>query len=164
MPIRVETPKNLDQIFSLECFKFNEMKGLFRTIFEYLQQFEGQIDMMDNRLNNIKIPDFSKLMKQIQDLDMKVFEADKARRQLSDEFEQFKLQATEKFDEIHSHFTMEDDSLDTRITKLEEEVEELKKRPVATSDNNLDFSQFCTNDEFLNLMERVSAVEKRNLE
>ena len=27
---KIETPKHLDSIFSLECFKYNEMKGLFK--------------------------------------------------------------------------------------------------------------------------------------
>ena len=37
--LKVETPKNLDQIFSLECFKYLEMKGVFKNIYEYLTLF-----------------------------------------------------------------------------------------------------------------------------
>ena len=36
---KIETPKNIDDIFSLDCFKFNEMKKLFNLIFGHLEDF-----------------------------------------------------------------------------------------------------------------------------
>jgi hypothetical protein len=39
LSFKVETPKNLDSIFSLECFHFLEMKGVFKNIYEYLKMF-----------------------------------------------------------------------------------------------------------------------------
>jgi hypothetical protein len=37
--LQVEIPKNLEGIFSLDCFKFNEMNGIFHNIYEYLTIF-----------------------------------------------------------------------------------------------------------------------------
>ena len=51
MPLKIETP-NIDPIFSLDCLKLNEMKGLFKTIFDYLQKMGHKLD---------SIPDFSDL-------------------------------------------------------------------------------------------------------
>ena len=51
MPLNVETPP-IDPIFSLDCLKLNEMKGLFKTIFDYLKQMGDKLDA---------VPDFSDL-------------------------------------------------------------------------------------------------------
>lgn len=57
---KVETPKKqLDSIFSLECFKYNEMKGLFIEIYAYLTKFGLKLEDLDKKFNGI--PDFSKL-------------------------------------------------------------------------------------------------------
>jgi ABC-type polysaccharide/polyol phosphate transport system ATPase subunit len=63
---KVETPKNLDSIFSLECFKYNEMKGVFKNIYEYLTMFGLKIDEMDSKFAGI--PDFSKVMSTLDDI------------------------------------------------------------------------------------------------
>ena len=57
---KVETPtKQLDAIFSLDCFKYNDMKGLFKEIYAYLTKFGLKMSELDKALGNI--PDFSKL-------------------------------------------------------------------------------------------------------
>ena len=58
---KVETPKNLDSIFSLDCFKYNEMKGLFKDIYAYLTKFGLKMEDLDKKFAGI--PDFSKLQK-----------------------------------------------------------------------------------------------------
>ena len=58
---KIETPKNLDSIFSLDCFKYNEMKGLFKQIYEYLTRVGIKLGDIDNKLANI--PDFDSLTK-----------------------------------------------------------------------------------------------------
>ena len=63
---KIETPKNLDAIFSLDCFKYNEMKGLFKQIYEYLTRVGMKISEMDARLNSI--PNFDNLEKSIKEL------------------------------------------------------------------------------------------------
>jgi hypothetical protein len=45
--LKVETPNNLEKIFSLECFKFNDMKGVFYDIYEHLTLFGDKIDAHD---------------------------------------------------------------------------------------------------------------------
>ena len=47
---KVETPKNLDTIFSLDCFHFNDMKGVFKNIYEILKTFGIKIDELDRKL------------------------------------------------------------------------------------------------------------------
>ena len=47
LSLKVETPKNLDAIFSLECFKYLEMKGVFKNIYEYLKMFGIKFEEME---------------------------------------------------------------------------------------------------------------------
>ena len=56
------------------------------------------------------------------------------------------------------------DNYQERITKLEELVEELKMRPVASGGGEVDYSILCMKEEYLALMKQVTAVEKRNIE
>ena len=51
-----------------------------------------------------------------------------------------------------------------RITKLEELVQELKMRPVASGGAEVDYSILCMKEEYLALMKQVTSVEKRNIE
>lgn len=57
-----------------------------------------------------------------------------------------------------------DASLEKRIVILEEEVELLKKRPVAQAGTNIDYDLIPSKEDVLRLLERMQAVEKRNLE
>ena len=68
--LRIETPKNLDQIFSLECFKYLEMKGLFKEIYAYLMKVDNKFDQIDVKLN--RIPNFDGLTKSIKDLEQRL--------------------------------------------------------------------------------------------
>ena len=60
---KVETPKNIDSIFSLDCFKFNEMKGLFKIIFEHLTKLGLKVEEMDTAVKGI--PDFKSLLQRL---------------------------------------------------------------------------------------------------
>jgi hypothetical protein len=73
--LKVETPKNLDGIFSLDCFKFNEMNGIFHNIYEYLAIFGNTLELHEQRFNNI--PDFSKLERRIKDVEKSLFDTNK---------------------------------------------------------------------------------------
>ena len=68
---KIETPKNLDAIFSLECFKYLEMKGLFKQIFEYLTKVGLKLGDIDAKLNSI--PNFDAVTKAIKDPLMKAY-------------------------------------------------------------------------------------------
>lgn len=46
---KIETPKNLDSIFSLDCFRYNDMKGLFRQIYEFLTKVGLKIGEFDKK-------------------------------------------------------------------------------------------------------------------
>ena len=70
--MRIETPKNLDNIFSLECFKYLEMKGLFKEIYAYLMTVDGRFAQMEQKLNSI--PNFDGLAKSIKDLENRLRE------------------------------------------------------------------------------------------
>jgi len=56
-----------------------------------------------------------------------------------------------------------DNELEKRIVILEEEVELLKKRPV-TQGSNIDYDMIASKEDVLDLMRRMKAVEKRNIE
>lgn len=87
--LKIETPKNLDSIFSLDCFKYNEMKALFKQIFEYLTKVGLKFGDIDKYLQSI--PDFTSLKNQLKDLDKRIKELEartsKNEKQLADKFE-----------------------------------------------------------------------------
>ena len=70
LSLKVETPKNLDSIFSLECFHFLEMKGVFKNIYEYLKMFGIKFEEIETKLANI--PDFTKVMATLEDHEKKI--------------------------------------------------------------------------------------------
>ena len=49
-------PKHLDSIFALESLKLNEMKGLFKQIYEYLSRVGYKLEDIDYKLSSV--PDF----------------------------------------------------------------------------------------------------------
>ena len=72
---KVETPKNLDQIFSLDAFRYNEMKGLFKDIYAYLMKFGMRMDDLYAKIG--AIPDFSTLLKTLKDLEKRMNDSEK---------------------------------------------------------------------------------------
>ena len=96
--LKVETPKGLDGIFSLDCFKFNEMNAVFHNIYEYLKIFGDQLELHEQRMNGI--PDFSKLERRIKDNEKSIHDSDKARRNLEDDLNKYKLDLSDKFEKI----------------------------------------------------------------
>ena len=61
--MKVEKPENLDRIFSLDCFKFNEMKELFVTIFGHLSKFGDKIEDLESSYK--EIPNFDQIKEQL---------------------------------------------------------------------------------------------------
>lgn len=73
---KVETPnKKLDAIFSLDCFKYNDLKGVLQDIYGYLTKFGLKIEDLDKKFQGI--PDFSKLQKSLMDHEKRLNEIDK---------------------------------------------------------------------------------------
>lgn len=55
--LRIETPSNLDSIFSLECFKYLEMKALFKQIFGHLNVLGNATANLAGRMEQMPNPD-----------------------------------------------------------------------------------------------------------
>ena len=82
---KVETPtKQLDSIFSLDSFKYNDMKGLFKDIYAYLTKFGLKMTEFDKMFANI--PDFDKLMKELKDHEKRLNELDRRSLTTREEF------------------------------------------------------------------------------
>lgn len=82
--LKVETPGHLDGMFSLDCFKFNEMKGIFHHIYEHLELFGERLELHELKFANI--PDFSKLERNIRDLEKQTVANTKAIKILDENF------------------------------------------------------------------------------
>ena len=48
---KIEAPKHMDSIFTLDCLKINEIKGLFKHIYEYLGRVGLKFGDIDNQLS-----------------------------------------------------------------------------------------------------------------
>lgn len=161
LSLKIETPKNLDAIFSLDCFRYNEMKGLFRHIYDYLTRVGLKLGDIDARLNSI--PNFDAVTKAIRDLEKRVAELDRRTRKNEESIVDTKLELQTKIDNNFENLRARDADLETRIAICEEEIELLKARPVSTG-GDIDYSKLASNEALLDLLERVKEVEKRNHE
>lgn len=165
---KIETPANLDSIFSLDCFKYNEMKGLFKQIYEYLTKVGLKLGDIDGKLN--AIPNFDGVTKALKDLEKRMAELEKKTKKNEETILETKVdlkEANTKIDNNYQELHTKDNDLEARIAILEAEVEALKNRPIATNTGNnveIDYSKLATAEDMLNLLERMKAVEKRNIE
>ena len=117
---RVETPKNLDSIFSLDCFKYNEMKGLFKDIYAYLTKFGLKMDDLYAKMASI--PDFSALTKSIKDLERKLADLEKKVNLNKEEYDENKLLVVEREERIREEFTDKFLNLEDRMCTAEKEM------------------------------------------
>jgi len=135
MPLNVETPP-IDPIFSLDCLKLNEMKGLFKTIFEYLKAMGDKLDA---------VPDFSDLQRRLGKL-----ERDHA--SLKGDVNLKIGTLTTNAEKLEAFTNQSLDNHEKRITKLEELVKEF------------DINKIFERDEFKMLIRRVEQCEKNIFE
>ena len=84
MPNTLHNLPNIDAIFSLENFKFMDIKKVINIILENLGELNAKFDALDSKFTNLEVPDVSKLMAKISTLELNVMEGDKQRKQLSD--------------------------------------------------------------------------------
>ena len=162
MPAISVTSEDLDKIFRIESLNFFGIKDVLDQILKNLGELNNKHDMLDIKVNNLDIPDMSKLIIRLDKMDVKIFDCDKARRLLQDDCDGFKLQTRDNFEKMTADYIERDGSLLEKITKLEEDVELLKKRPMGGASVNLD--NYVNIDDFNSLIERMIAQEKRNLE
>ena len=65
---KVETP-NLDKIFSLECFKYNDLKKLLKGLFDAVNNLGANADTVNQKLSELSgMPSLA----QIQDLEKRL--------------------------------------------------------------------------------------------
>ena len=90
-------------------------------------------------------------------------------KEMRKDFEKNKSEVTDRFKETNDSITTVSEKFDgheSRITALEEELKILKERPapVVSEGVDVDYSLLCMKTDFEDLMARVAATEKRNLE
>ena len=124
-----------------------DIKKVLEIIIANLHDMETKVDILNVKVDAIEIPDVSKIMARFVEIDKKIFDGDKARRQLSEEFEGYKNQTNIRIDGINEAYVLKDNELEEMIQKLIREIELLKKRPV-TSVSNIDTDLFASKDEF----------------
>lgn len=119
---------------------------------------------IDSKLNSI--PNFDALTKLMKDLEKRVAELDKRTAINEKSIAETKVDLLGKIDKNYESLSARDSDLEEKIAFLEAEIEALKKRPVATQGTTveIDYSKLATAEDMLNMLERMKAVEKRNLE
>uniref|UniRef100_A0A7S3FZ34 Uncharacterized protein n=1 Tax=Strombidium rassoulzadegani TaxID=1082188 RepID=A0A7S3FZ34_9SPIT len=163
--IKIETPQNLDSIFNLECFKYLEMKGLFKTIFAYLTQIGLKLEDLDDQLGSI--PDFSDLQKKLKEMEKRQNELGLEAKLGKDDLASFKKYVDDRFQSNESSTRESFGSVEERLERLEEEVELLKQRPqraTIEAPAEINYEGLCSQDDYQNLLRELGLVQKRNLE
>lgn len=156
---KIETPKHLDSIFSLDCFKYNEMKGLFKQIYEYLTRVGVKLGDIDNKLASI--PDFDSITNMLKDFDRRLKDLEKRTSKNESSIIDHSNTLLKSVEDIQALY-LKDSDLESRITAAEEEIELLKNRPIGGGD--VDLSGLATRQSLFDLLDRVKLVEKRNIE
>lgn len=156
---KIETPKHLDSIFSLDCFKYNEMKGLFKQIYEYLTRVGVKLGDIDNKLASI--PDFDSITNMLKDFDRRLKDLEKRTSKNESSIIDHSNTLLKSVEDIQALY-LKDSDLESRITAAEEEIELLKNRPIGGGD--VDLSGLATSQSLFDLLDRVKLVEKRNIE
>lgn len=170
MPSALPTMSELNQVFDFNCFKFLNLKQVIVTILENLGDLNNKYDSLNNRFNGLDIPDTSKIMLLISELEKKQLQLEKGHRAHVTDYEEFKKQTIAKLRELNdttAELAEEDSRLEERIKVCEFEIEELKKRPIGRIGGDtpkLDFDQFVNIDDFNDLLKRMKQQEIRNEE
>lgn len=88
-------------------------------------------------------------------------------KEMRKDYEGNKSEITDKFKETNDSITAVSEKFDgheSRIRALEEELKILKERPAPVVSEGVDYSLLCMKTDFEDLVSRVAATEKRNLE
>lgn len=122
MPASLHNVPDLNTVFSLDCFHFNDLKKVISIILDNLGDLHDKFNNLNHKFATLDIPDTSKIMALIADLEKKQFECEKSRRVLIDDLESFKMSTNTNIDELGAEITNlqeKDSDLETRIEKLE---------------------------------------------
>jgi len=123
---------NLDKMFNIENFKFMDIKHVLKSLIDEMGSMNDRFDLLKDKVGDIQMPDMEKLNEKISNIDKKVDVSDKERKMLDDKFERFKFQTGENFDKVDERIKDERELWKNRVQALEEDVEELKKRPAGS--------------------------------
>lgn len=118
MPAHFENLPDMDAIFNLDCFKFMDIKKVLNIILANLGELNDKFNSLETKFDKLEIPDVSKLMIKLNEMDKKVFECDKSRRELSDDFTAFKMIVNTNLEEINEGYPARDNELEEMIKKL----------------------------------------------
>ena len=96
---KVQQP-NLESIFNLDCFRFNEMKRTFETIFKHLNFLGDRLSNAEEKLDSV--PDFTEVLARIQSLDDRLQETDKRAAFHNKMVEEHKTEQLHRFHSLKS--------------------------------------------------------------
>ena len=122
--LRIATPENLDKIFSLECFKYLEMKALFKTLFEHMNKIGLAVDRTNARLNGVPDPnDIANIMQRLakNEADIVVLGKDSA------EAKQHRDKLSNRISDLEAMLEELKPSVDERFAGVEERSNDLQR-------------------------------------
>ena len=120
---RVTVPQNLDEVFSIDNFKFTEIKVQMKYIFEVLQKIGIRMEDLDFRFSN-KLQAINEMEKTVKSLTVKTGQLSKDVDNNYNEFLDVKESHLEKI-EVNSQGLKDMGTHKSRIAKLEDDLIEL---------------------------------------
>ena len=82
MPAHFQNLPDIDAIFNLDSFKFMDIKKVINIILANLGDLNDKFSSLETKFKTLDIPDVSKIMLKLSEMDKKVFEGEKERRKL----------------------------------------------------------------------------------
>ena len=120
---RVTVPQNLDEVFSIDNFKFTAIKVQMKYIFEVLQKIGIRMEDLDFRFSN-KLQAINEMEKTVKSLTVKTGQLSKDVDNNYNEFLDVKESHLEKI-EMNSQGLKDMGTHKSRIAKLEDDLIEL---------------------------------------
>jgi len=83
---------DLNQVFSLEGLRLLDIKTYLEHIMARLNGLDVRMTQVSDQFNNLEMPDVSKILAQLAELDYKVLEGQKERKLIASDLSGFKTQ------------------------------------------------------------------------
>lgn len=112
----------MNTVFSLDCFHFNDLKKVLSIVLENLGDLSDKYNSLNHKFSALDIPDTSKIMIMITELEKKQKESDRKQKYVMDDLDSFKLSVNNNMDELSAgvqNLEEKDTELEERIIKLE---------------------------------------------